>query len=106
MFRFHVYDGVLNLDDGSPDSTATADVTKIVKDNTAIMHPDPGPWLGWINGSERIRKNATDSGSNLQGFGAWATPTIDPAGQELKFLDNGLPVLTVPKAVMTPTVVF
>lgn len=107
LYRFHVYDGVLNLSDSSPDSTDADDVTLLVKNNTAIMHPDPSPsWLGWISGSERIRRNVTDAGSIAQGFAAWATPIIDPAGQELKFLDNGLPVLTVPKAVMTPTVVF
>ena len=104
LYRFHVYDGVLNLTESTRDSTDIANVTKLIKDDTAIMHPDKGDWLGWAAGAEPVRKNLTDGGSVVQGFGAWATPTIDPAGQELKFLDNGLPFLAIPKAIMTPTI--
>jgi len=107
LFTFHVYDGVLNLNDATGNSTSADDVTMIVKNNTAIMHPDKGDWCGWAAGAEPFRRNlAQQTSSVVQGFGAWATPTIDPAGHELKFIDNGLPILSVPKAIMTPTVVF
>jgi len=107
LYRFHVYDGVLNLNDSTGSSLSADDVTLLVKNNTAIMHPEIGDWAGWIAGAEPVRKNLAQASSQIvQGFYGWATPTIDPAGQELKFLDNGLPFLSVPRAIMTPTVVF
>lgn len=98
LWRFHVYDGVLatNEDDG----TSTSDTAKLVPTDYAIFLPDPdGDWEGLVDGSELVRENEWVAPIEVQGFHSWATPIIDPPGQELKFLDNYLPVLYNPRCV-------
>lgn len=99
LFRFHVYDGVLSAD-GRLDGTSTTDTNKLVPTDYAIFMPEPDDeWHGLIDGSEVIRENVLASGRDVQGFHSWATPVIDPPGQELKFLDNYLPVLYIPTCI-------
>lgn len=99
--RFHVYDGVLAAQTPTTvDGTAEADVSRIIPDNYAIFTPEPSPeWLGLINGSEWVAENVMDQGKEVFGFHNWTTRVIDPAGWELKLLDNALPALYIPKAV-------
>lgn len=99
LWTFHVYDGVLSSD-GKTDGIAVADTSKLIPDDRAIFLPDPSDeWAGLIEGSEVVRQNVMASGSEATGFYSWATPMIDPPGQELKFLDNYLPVLYQPRCV-------
>jgi hypothetical protein len=102
LWTFHVYDGVLSATSeyGNTDGTSTSETDLLIPDDYAIFLPDPDDtWEGLIDGSEVIRENVLASGREVQGFHAWATPVIDPPGQELKFLDNYLPVLYVPNCV-------
>jgi len=101
---FHVYDGVLNVDK-TTDSDTTANTSLFVPDDVAIFLPEPSnDWVGWINASEYVKENVMDAGRQVFGFHSWSTNTIDPAGVELKMLDNGLPVLYVPKCIAYGTV--
>jgi hypothetical protein len=101
---FHIYDGVLNVDQ-SVDSDTAANSSMFIPDNTAIFMPDPNPdWVGLINSSEFVKENIMDNGKQVYGFHSWTTNTIDPAGVELKMIDNCLPVLYVPKSIAYGTV--
>ena len=103
---FHVYDGVLNVNQLT-DSDSTANTSMFIPDQNAIFMPEPSPdWVGWINASEYVKENLMDAGNQVFGFHSWTTNVIDPAGVELKMLDNGLPVLYVPKSIAYGTVVF
>lgn len=96
---FHIYDGVLNVDQ-RVDSDTNDNSSMFIPDNYAIFMPDPAPdWVGYISASEFVKENVMDSGKQVYGFHSWSTNTIDPAGVELKMIDNGLPVLYVPKCV-------
>lgn len=99
-YLFHVYDGVLSAD-GETEGTSTSVMEKLVPSNYVIFLPEPDDtWHGLIDGSELVRENEmVATPTEAQGFYAWATPIIDPPGQELKFLDNYLPVLYVPNCV-------
>jgi hypothetical protein len=101
---FHVYDGVLSATSadtgGQVDGTTTTATDNLIPDNYAIFLPEPNDqWQGMIQGSEVIRENVVDNGRVIEGFGTWATPQIDPAGFEMKMVNNYLPVLYVPTAV-------
>ena len=94
---FHIYDGVLNVNQ-TVDSDTAANSSLFIPDNHAIFMPDPRPdWVGYINSSEFVKENIMDNGKQVYGFHSWTTNVIDPAGVELKMIDNGLPVLYVPK---------
>lgn len=104
LITFHVYDGGLNVDQ-LVDSDAIGNFSLFIPDGKAIMLPEPGnDWVGWINASEYVKENIMDGGRQVFGFHSWTTNVIDPAGVELKMLDNGLPALYIPKAVMYATV--
>jgi len=80
------------------DSDTAANSSLFIPDNQAIFMPDPRPdWVGYINSSEFVKENIMDNGKQVYGFHSWTTNVIDPAGVELKMIDNGLPVLYVPK---------
>ena len=103
---FHVYDGVLNVNK-TTDSDTVANTSLFIPDTAAIFMPEPSrDWVGWINASEYVKENVMDAGRQVFGFHSWSTNTIDPAGIELKMLDNGLPVLYVPKCIAYGTCVF
>ena len=51
-----------------------------------------------------MKENIMDNGKQVYGFHSWSTNTIDPAGVELKMIDNCLPVLYVPKSIAYGTV--
>lgn len=106
IFRFHVYDGVLTSESPTTvDGTAEADVSRIIADNKAIFTPDPSSeWCSLVNGSEYVAENVMDQGREVFGFHNWTTRVIDPAGWELKMLDNCLPTLRIPKCVAYGTI--
>jgi len=95
--RFHVYDAVL---------TVNGTTTKFIDGTHAIFTPDSGDWLGLINGSEMIRKKVNAQAEEVFGFNTWTMPCVDPAGEELRALDNFLPALFIPKCVAYGEVVF
>lgn len=105
LWTFHVYDGVLAAPSSTVDGTDAAQVEKIIPDGRAIFTPDPSSdWCGIINGSEYVAENVMDEGREVFGFHNWTTRVIDPAGWEIKFLDNSLPALFIPKAIAYGTV--
>jgi hypothetical protein len=97
LFRFHAYGGGLNLD--GTDSTAYSSFNTFIPRGYAIMTPAPGPWIGYIAGTEFVRESYMDAGGDRVGFTTWHTDVIDPAGVDLKFLDNGIPALYNPACV-------
>ena len=106
LWTFHVYDGVLASDVDTPayDETTAANTAKLVPDDKVIITPSPGDWCGWLAGSEMVAENIMDAGQERFGFHNWTTRVIDPAGWELKLLDNGLPALFNPKVVSYGTI--
>lgn len=93
---WHVYDGVLTVDGVS---------SKFIPDGRAIFTPEPdSAWVEMYEGSEMIKRNVMDGGSEVYGFSAWTTDVIDPAAIELKALDVCLPALYLPSAVFYATV--
>jgi hypothetical protein len=105
FWTFHVYDGVLATPTSQTDSTDASAVESIIPNNKAIFTPEPdADWLGMVNGSEYIAENLMDEGREVFGFHNWTTRCIDPAGWEVKLLDNCLPALYIPKAVAYGTV--
>lgn len=87
--KWHIYDAGLDVN---------GTFTKFFPDNYAAFCPDPSSdWAEWVEGSEIVRENLMDQGSERFGMTAWTTPCIDPSGFELKALDNGIPCLYVPK---------
>jgi hypothetical protein len=98
LFKFHAYGGGLNLD--GTDSTAYSSFKTFIPRGYAIFTPEPSAdWLGWIAGSEFVRETVMDQGSVKSGFATWHTNVIDPAGVDVKFLDNGIPALYNPSCV-------
>jgi len=94
--HWHVYDGVLEVD-----GTESA----LVEPNKAIFTPAPSSmWLETYNGSELVLENTHSQPYEAFGFTNWHTHVIDPAAVELKFLDNSLPALYLPKAIFNATV--
>lgn len=94
---FHVYNGVLNVD--TEDSTSLSSSSLFIPDGRAIFSPEPSSqWIGGIEGSEVVAENVMDMGKEVFGFHNWSTRVIDPAGWEMKFLDNFIPALYIPSA--------
>ena len=82
-------------------------VTKTFGGTKALFTPEmSNDIVEMYEGSEMIRENANDGGTERFGFHAWTTPTIDPAGRDLKAIDNCIPVLYKPDAIACGTVVF
>jgi hypothetical protein len=93
---WHIYDGGLNVG---------GTYTKFIPPNNAIFTPDPSSsWVEMLEGSEFVKENVMDGGSEKVGFSTWTTHAIDPASIELKALDICLPALYVPKAIYYATV--
>lgn len=80
--------------------------TKPFPNGRVAFTPDPdSEWMEMREGSEIIRQDLGDRGfKQVQGFDAWWTPTIDPAGWELKAMDICLPALYLPNAIFYATV--
>lgn len=95
---WHVYDAGLDVD---------GTFTKFFPSTAAAFLPDPDSRIfEWYEGSEIVAENVMDAGQERYGMSAWTTRVIDPAGFELKAVDNGLPVVYIPKAIGWGTVSF
>jgi hypothetical protein len=109
LYTFHVYNGVL-LAEGGEDvpyeqAIGTDRTGQIIPSGRLLGTPDPSAeWLGWIEASEVVAENVLDQGREVFGFHTWTTRVIDPAGWELKAIDNGLPALYIPRAVIYGTI--
>lgn len=89
--RIHIYDGGLEVN---------GTFTKFLGDTEGIFLPEPdGEWAEMQEGSEIVMENLQDQGREVYGMSAWTTQIIDPAGWELKALDNALPALYQPNCV-------
>ena len=104
MFRFHAINEGLVLDEVIADETnqiSDANFKLFVPDGKAIIVPEPdGTWAGYAAGKEPVRERTDQMSSRVvTGFGTWRTPEIDPARYDIKALDNGLPVLYIPRVV-------
>ena len=110
LYTFHVYNGGLvkaGTGEGFDAQISASNFEPFIPDNSALITPEPGDWLGMMEGSEYVRENVTVSQmSERYGMAAWATPVIDPSGVELKMLDNCLPVVYEPYAIYFADVVF
>lgn len=92
---WHIYDAGLKVD---------GVYTKFIPNGRAIFTPEPSSaWLEMYEGSELIKRNVMDSGSEVFGFAAWTTDVIDPAAIDLKALDICLPALYLPNAIFYAT---
>ena len=104
--KFHVYDAVLQKGSDSADSTAAADVELVIPNNSAIMTPDPGEWVGFAEGAEPVTKTVASPMEILKGFSTYQRPLIEPSGLELVFLDNFFPIPYIPTSWFYATVIF
>jgi len=110
LHRFHVYNGGLvapGTAENYASQIASANYQFFIPDNYAIITPEPSPdWCEMHSGSEYIRENVTSQMREVYGMNAWSTPVIDPPGQEVKMVDNFLPVLYIPRALFYAEVIF
>ena len=101
---WNIYSGVVEV---LNTSTGAATTTKLIPDNTATFHIKHDPsWFDFVDGGEIVKENAMAPAVMRTGHVAWAKEVDEPARVELHSLQNGLPRLTVPKAVAHGTVVF
>ena len=99
QYNFHIYDAVSSVDQLT-DNDSTSTTTLYIPDGFCLATPAPdGMWLGKAAGAEPIQRNDEDEVEYIYGFNNWTKRTNDPPGTELRFLDNTLPVLYIPKAV-------
>lgn len=102
LHTFHIYNGVLTPpgeEVSYEEAISVAGTQLVVPDNRAIFTPEPGSdWIGWAEASEVVAENVMDPGREVFGFHSWITRIIDPAGWELKMIDNGLPLAYIPRA--------
>lgn len=95
---WHVYDA--GLDMWAKEGTST--YTKFFPDDRVVFLPDPSSdWFEYQEGSEWVRENKMDTGSERYGIAAWSEVVTQPSGSEIITLDNGLPILYVPKCVLS-----
>jgi len=109
LHRFHVYNGGL-VTPGTGETfdaqISASNYEYFIPDNYAIITPDPGDWCEMHTGSEYIRENVTRPMREVYGMNGWSTPVIDPNGEEVKMVDNFLPVLYTPRAIFYAEVIF
>lgn len=110
QYTFHVYNAGLVAPGTSEDFSAqinSSNFQYFIPDEYAIITPDPGDWCGMMEGTEYYRRNVADQNmEEARGMQAWSTPVIDPSGQEIKMLDNFLPVIYEPYAMYYAKVIF
>ncbi len=104
MYRWHVYDSVLEVFDGTAGSFPNS---AFVPDNIAIfMPPVDSDWFEFIEGSEPIRESLTVPERVVYGLSVYSRPTIEPTGVRLTSVDNFLPILYNPFCICYGTVIF
>lgn len=89
------------------DVGATPTTTKLIADTQATFLPDINDeWFEYEEGSEIVVEKWSGTTVERHGSYFWANPIDDPAGYELRAVSNGFPILYVPAAIATGTVVF
>lgn len=116
QFNFHVYDGGLNLDvdintsSSTPPGTAYSEWTSFIPNNQVLITPSPAyrDWYDIFEIMETVKERYDDKPKEVYGFHSWGMEEFNHGVPKHVFyqLDNFCPALTVPNAVMTPTVVF
>lgn len=104
QFLIHVYDGssiVASEFDPAPATGRTAgNTTKYIPDDIVIMTPDPDPggWHGFATCTEMVRTGGPNSpAEEVSGLQAFTWPIDEPPGDELRSLNNYVPLLISPK---------
>lgn len=106
-WTFHVYDGVLNVDQDR-DSLDEADNSLFIPNTQAIYTPAPSSeWIGKISGQETVIEQYGGQPKTITGLHNFKRRVLDPVpAEELHIQDKFLPILEVPRAVYYPLVVF
>lgn len=106
---FHVYNQVFIPDlvgQGNVDQIDAANFKYYIPDDEAIFTPDPGDWCEMVHGTEPVQFNSHEAVRYATGFQMGRTWEIEPPRVDLKFLFNGAPVITQPRSIYNPTVIF
>lgn len=109
QIRFHIYNQVYIpglVANSIAAETSMANVEYFIPDNEVIITPDPGDYCEVVAGTEPIQFNLLEAVRMASGFAYGREWAIDPPRVDLKFLYNGCPVLTQPRATYNPTVIF
>jgi len=104
MFLFHVINEGLILDEVVPNEAnqIDADLFKLfVPDGKAIIIPKvDSRWAGYAAGREPVRERTDQMNPSIvTGFGVWRTPEINPSRYDITAVDNGVPLLYIPRVV-------
>lgn len=108
QFNFHVYNGGLTINTDA-DSTTTTYWKPYVPSTKVIITPPPAPgtWYAMAEIGEMVQEDFDQGPKMVYGFHAWRRKIMDPVpGVELRIIDNFAPILKVPNAVFSPTVVW
>lgn len=106
QITFHVYDGVLNVDQDR-DSFDIADNSLFIPNDKCIFTPDPGDWCGIAVGQEIVTEQYGGRPQVVEASHNWARRIIEPtSGTDLHNWSKYLPILFIPKATYYATVVF
>lgn len=105
--KFHVYDGVANVDQDR-DSSVLADTSLFIPNDTCIITPEPSSeWVGQAVGQEIFTENYGQQPKTVTGSHNFVRREIAPTSStDLHVWSKSLSLLTVPKAIYYPQVVF
>lgn len=104
---FHVYDGASVVSSQTDPATRTSvNTSKYIPDGRALLvpEPDPGGWHGLATCGEPIKETDDAQPEIKEGLNSWSYGINDPPGEELRVLNNLLPVLFVPAAPFWATI--
>jgi hypothetical protein len=101
--RFHVYDGVITVADGTLSNGQPVFAnTKVIPDNYVLfsIENDTGPagWLRCVEGGEIVKENDWSAPYEAYGFHNWISERANPAQFMLFALQNIALELNIPKA--------
>lgn len=86
--------------EGGLELGSAATYTNFIEADHAFFLPQPSPAIAeYLEGSEIVTEERNDTKAERFGFYAWADPTKDPSGWELKAIHNGIPALYNPNAI-------
>ena len=107
---FHIYDSGTTVPGTAEDFASQisgSNWSPFIPDGYAIFLPEPGDWVGLLEGTEIYRENIMSQPVKARGFTSWSRTVVDPvSGEEVHQLDNFLPVIYEPYAYYYAEVVF